>query len=129
MKDLSNLIFAGAAAGFGGAYGSILMFVVLIAFMYFFMIRPQKKQNDERMKMINQLKKGDKVILVDGLHAKIDSIDDEKKTIVVDADGIYLTFSRIAVRQVIPAETAAKPVAEKPAEKADAEKSETKEDK
>ncbi len=124
---MSNLIFAGAAAGFGGAYGSILMFVVLIAFMYFFMIRPQKKQNDARMKMINQLKKGDKVILVDGLHAKIDSINDEKKTIVVDADGIYLTFSRIAVREVIPAETETKP--ETTEKSADSEKSETKEDK
>lgn len=40
--------------------------------------------------------------MVDGLHAKIDSINTKDQTVVVDADGIYLTFSRMAVRQILP---------------------------
>lgn len=67
------------------------------------MVRPQKKQQQKRMQMMDQLKKGDKVILVDGLHGKVDSINDQDKTVVIDADGIYLTFSRLAIRQVLPA--------------------------
>ena len=70
--------------------------------MYFGMIRPQKKQQQKRMQMMDQLKKGDKVILVDGLHGKVDSINDKDNTVVIDADGIYLTFSRMAIRQVLP---------------------------
>lgn len=79
-------------------------FIVLMGvFIYFGMIRPQKKQQQKRQQMMNQLKKGDQVVLIDGLHGKIDSIDENNHTVVVDADGIYLTFSRMAVRQIIPA--------------------------
>lgn len=75
---------------------------------------------------MNQLKKGDQVVMVDGLHGKIDSINDEDKTVVLDADGIYLTFSRMAVRQVIPAK--AEPVkAEAAEEKATPAKTESEE--
>ena len=97
------------------------------------MIRPQKKQQQQRMQMMDKLKKGDEVILVDGLHGKVDKINSDK-TIVVDADGIYLTFERMAVRRVIQvdapatpaAETKAEAPAEKPEEKADETKKEDK---
>ena len=91
----------------------IILFIILIGFTYFGMIRPQKKQQQQRLQMMDKLKKGDEVILVDGLHAKIDKINSDK-TVVVDADGIYLTFERMAIRRVLPA--AAKPAA--PAEAA-----------
>lgn len=100
------------------------------------MIKPQKKQQQKKMEMMNELKKGDNVIMIDGLHGKIDSVNSKDKTIVLDADGIYLTFSRMAVQQIIPAapeakeaapaketraedksiEPAAKPAQEKPAD-------------
>lgn len=83
----------------------IVIFIVLIAFSYFTMIRPQKKQQQKRMEMMNELKPGDRVVLVDGLHGKIDAINKDDNTVVVDADGIFLTFNRMAIRQVLPAET------------------------
>lgn len=67
------------------------------------MIKPQKKQQQKKMEMMNELKKGDNVIMIDGLHGKVDSVNSKDKTIVLDADGIYLTFSRMAVQQIIPA--------------------------
>ncbi|EEU20465.1 preprotein translocase subunit YajC [Lactobacillus mulieris] len=97
-----NISFMAAAAGFG-SYSTILMMVVLVGFTYFFMIKPQKKRQQQAMDMLSKLKKGDKVILVSGLHAKIDSVNDKNKTVVVDADGIFLTFSKMAVRQVVEA--------------------------
>ncbi len=112
-----NTLFLAAQAGgaAGGNMMMILMIIVLGAVTYFGMIRPQKKQQQRRMQMMDQLKKGDQVVLVDGLHAKIDSINSKDKTVVVDADGIYLTFSRMAVRQIIPSSSAAAAPA-KPAE-------------
>ncbi len=109
-----------AAAGFG-SYSTIIMMIVLVGFTYFFMIKPQKKRQQQAMDMLSKLKKGDKVILVSGLHAKIDSVNDKDKTVVVDADGIFLTFSKMAVRQVVesapkqevnPAETEEKAASE-----------------
>lgn len=107
MKILNTLLLAQAAPAQGGS--SMIMWIgiiVIFVFMYFTMIRPQKKQQQARMKMMSELKKGDRVIMMGGLHGKIDSINDEDKTVVLDADGIYLTFSRAAVRQVLPANPA-----------------------
>lgn len=100
---MNTLFLAAQGGAAGGNMMMIVMLIILGAFMYFGMIRPQKKQQQKRMKMIDQLKKGDQVVLVDGLHAKIDSVNDKDKTVVVDADGVYLTFSRMAVRQITSA--------------------------
>lgn len=107
--------------------------VIMFALMYFTMIKPQRKQQQKKMEMMNELKKGDNVVMIDGLHGKVDSVNSKDKTIVLDADGIYLTFSRMAVQQIIPtapetepaketsteekpAEPAAKPVQKEPAD-------------
>lgn len=84
------------------------------------MIKPQRKQQQKKMEMMNELKKGDNVVMIDGLHGKVDSVNSKDKTIVLDADGIYLTFSRMAVQQIIPAAPEAEetPAEEKPAEPA-----------
>lgn len=112
MEILNTLFLAASGAAQGNNIMMIILFIVLIGFTYFGMIRPQKKQQQKRMQMMDKLKKGDKVILVDGLHAKVDSINAKDQTVVVDADGIYLTFSRMAIRQIIPstAETEEKTV-------------------
>lgn len=99
---MDTLLLA-ANNGGGSNMMIIITFVLIIALTYFMMIKPQKKQQQKKAEMMNQLKKGDNVILIDGLHGKIDSVNTEDKTVVVDADGIYLTFSRMAVQQIIPA--------------------------
>ncbi|WEV70463.1 preprotein translocase subunit YajC [Lactobacillus sp. ESL0785] len=96
-----NTLFLAATGG--NSMWMIILLVIMFALMYFTMIKPQKKQQQKKMEMMNQLKKGDSVILIDGLHAKIDSVNTKDKTVVVDADGIYLTFSRMAVQQILPA--------------------------
>lgn len=115
MKDLNTVFLANAGGAAGNNWMMIILFIILIGFTYFGMIRPQKKQQQQRLQMMDKLKKGDGVVLVDGLHAKVDKINSDK-TIVVDADGIYLTFERMAVRRVIPA---AAPVEENDAPAAD----------
>ena len=116
---MNTVFLANAGGAAGNNWMMIILFIILIGFTYFGMIRPQKKQQQQRLQMMDKLKKGDEVILVDGLHAKIDKINSDKP-VVVDADGIYLTFERMAIRRVLPA--AAKPAAPveaaKPAEPA-----------
>lgn len=95
----------------GGIGSSVILLVVMFAFMYFGMMRPQKKQQQKRMEMLHSLKKGQKVVTIGGLHAVIDRIDEAKQTVDLDAEGVILTFNLSAVRNV---ETAA-PAAAKPA--------------
>ncbi|MBD5429977.1 preprotein translocase subunit YajC [Lactobacillus sp.] len=98
-----NIFMLAQAAGGNNSMMMIIILIALFAFSYFAMIRPQKKQQQKRMEMMNELKAGDRVVLVDGLHGKIDSINKDDNTVVVDANGIFLTFSRMAIRQVLPA--------------------------
>lgn len=122
---MNTFALAAANNGAGSSIFMLVMLAVLFAFTYFTMIKPQKKQQQQRQEMMNQLKKGDSVEMVDGLRGKIDSINDADKTIVLDADGIYLTFSRLAVRTVLKQADANEAEAAKPAE----EKTEEAEDK
>lgn len=89
-----------AAANNSGSYSIIIIIALMFVLMYFMMYRPQKKQQQERQKMLNQIKVGDPVITIGGLHGVIDSMNDADKTVVLDCDGIYLTFSRSAIRGV-----------------------------
>lgn len=131
---MNTLFLASNAGAAGGSNMMMLVMLIIIGvlFMYFGMIRPQKKQQQKRMEMMDSLKKGDRVILVDGLHGKVDSINDKDKTVVIDADGIYLTFSRMAIRQILPGtDTEAAPVkaeekSEAPSENKTAETTEEK---
>lgn len=128
-----NTFVLATSKGSGNSIFMIIVLIVLFAFTYFTMIKPQKKQQQQRQEMMNQLKPGDSVEMVDGLRGKIDSINDADKTVVLDADGIYLTFSRLAVRNVLaPAsveDSSAKEIndTDENSEKSEEKESETKE--
>ena len=41
---------------------------------------------------------------IGGLYGTVDEVDTEKRTIVLDVDGVYLTFELAAIKIVLPAE-------------------------
>jgi preprotein translocase subunit YajC len=53
------------------AWVSFMPMLVMIAVFYFLLIRPQMKQKNERQKMIDSLKKGDKIVTQGGMIATI----------------------------------------------------------
>ncbi len=66
------------------------------AVMYFFMIRPQQKKQKDQKKFIEELKKGDAVVTIGGLHGKIHEMDDLTVTLEVDR-GTKLKFDRASI--------------------------------
>ena len=82
-------------------YQMIIMFVVM-AGLIFYMNRTQKKQAEKRMESLNKLQKGYEVITIGGLYGTVDEVDTEKGTIVLDVDGVYLTFELTAIKTVLP---------------------------
>ncbi|MFB9770158.1 preprotein translocase subunit YajC [Lactiplantibacillus modestisalitolerans] len=101
-----------------GQMTSIIFIVVMFAFLYFFMIRPQKKQQQKHQQMLKQISRGDKVTTIGRLHGVVDEVNEADKTVTLDCDGIYLVFDLSAVARVTPKEGAA---AAKPAEPATSE--------
>lgn len=80
-----------------GTLGPILLMFVLF---YFLLIRPQQKRQKAVQQMQNELKKGDKIVTIGGLHGIVDSVD-EGKIIIKCGDGSRLTFDRNSVREVV----------------------------
>ena len=50
---------------------SVIPFVLIIGIFWLFIIRPQNKKQKETEKMINALKKGDKVVTIGGIHGVV----------------------------------------------------------
>ena len=82
-------------------YQMIIMFVVM-AGLIFYMNRTQKKQAEKRMESLNKLQKGYEVITIGSLDGTVDEVDTEKRTVVLDVDGVYLTFELTAIKTVLP---------------------------
>ena len=82
-------------------YTFLIILVAMLGLM-FFMQRSQKKQAQKRMESLNKLQKGYEVITIGGLYGTVDEVDTEKKTIVLDVDGVYLTFELAAIKTVLP---------------------------
>ncbi len=80
---------------------AFLPFIVLMGIMYFLMIRPQKKQQETKLNMLNNLKPGDHIITIGGLHGVVDEVNHTKGIAVIDCEGVYLTFNLPAIAQVV----------------------------
>ena len=75
----------------------VLMFVVL----YFVMIRPQMKRQQEHKAMIEAVAKGDEIVTAGGFLGKVSKIGDTYIGVEL-ADGLEVQMQRTAVVQVLP---------------------------
>lgn len=70
----------------GSSWSMWVMLILIFVVMWFFMIRPQRKQQKELEKFRNALKKGDKVVTIGGIYGTVDEIKDRTVLIKVDGD-------------------------------------------
>ena len=84
----------------GGSWITIGMLVLLFGAMYFFMIRPQKKQEKETNAMRNSLQVGDEITTIGGIIGKIVSIKEETIMIETGHDRTKIRLLKSAVRNV-----------------------------
>ena len=91
-----NSILLQAGNGSGGGSFQILFFVAIAAIFYFFMIRPQQKKQKDQKQFIQEVKKGDQVVTIGGIHGKVISVND--MTIILEVDrGAKITFEKSSV--------------------------------
>ena len=83
-----------------GQYSSIIVIVLMFVALYFFMIRPQKKQEKAVNDMRNNLQVGDEITTIGGVIGKIVSIKEETITIETSHDRTKIRFLKSAVRCV-----------------------------
>ena len=69
--------------GAGGMLGSLVPLVLIFVVFYFLLIRPQQKRAKEQKNMIDNLKKGDKIITSGGIYGIIESVGTNTVTIKI----------------------------------------------
>jgi len=83
-----------------GSFFSIGMIVLLFVFLYFFMIRPQKKQEKKDAEMRDALEVGDEVTTIGGIIGKVVSIKDQTFVLETTKDKTKIRFLKGAIRSV-----------------------------
>lgn len=76
-----------------------LPIIIMFVAMWFILIRPAQKRQKATVAMQNDLKRGDRVVTVGGLHGEVDAIEDTVVYLKVD-DGTRLKFERQAIGRV-----------------------------
>jgi preprotein translocase YajC subunit len=87
-----------AAAQQGGAWMMPVMLIGLIGFMYLVMIRPQKKEQQKRQAMLGEMKVGEQVVTIGGLHGTIVRKGEAEVGLEI-ASGITVTFNLGAIHE------------------------------
>ncbi len=94
------LILAQAQQPQGGGLGFFLPVIIIMALMYFVMIRPQRRMQKEQQAMRDAMKIGDKVITESGIHGIITGLKDKTASIKI-AEGVSVKFERRAIGAVV----------------------------
>lgn len=99
-----NFLLDGAQNGSqptdNGIWTTVIMIAVLFIFLYFFMIRPQKKQERKDAEMRDSLAVGDEVTTIGGIIGKVVSIKGETFVLETTKEKTKIRFLKGAVRSV-----------------------------
>lgn len=100
MNLYSPILMAGGGQGGGGGLVQLGFFGLIFLIMYLLLIRPQRKKQKEHEALLNDLKKGDKVVTSSGMFGVVFAIDDKRNIVVLKTGEIKLEFlkSSIAAR-------------------------------
>jgi preprotein translocase subunit YajC len=92
----------------GSPYGSLvgmLPFVFIFIIFYYMMIRPQRRRQQEQVRLISALKTGDRVVTGSGIHGLISNVK-ETTVILKVADNVKIEIEKSAVVNVVKSEPA-----------------------
>jgi preprotein translocase subunit YajC len=78
---------------------TFLPIVAIVAIFYFLIIRPQNKKQKETQRMLSNLKKGDRIVTIGGIHGVIQSVRETSVILRVD-ENCKLEFTRSAIASV-----------------------------
>lgn len=109
MENFLGFLLGAGAAGAPASGDATSITPTLITFgliavvFYFFLIRPQSQRQKKTKQMLEQLKRGDRVVTIGGIRGAIHSMKDELVVIKVDSD-TTIEFTRNAIASVVNSE-------------------------
>jgi len=74
----------------------ILFLVLIFAAMYFFMIKPQRKRQKEQQELVQELRRGDKVVTTGGIYGQIENVSQDTVVLRIES-GATMKVARISI--------------------------------
>lgn len=100
IHDYVVLMAPQGGEGGGSMISTLVMFSLIILIFYFMILRPQQKRQKERQKLLEGVKKGDKITTIGGIHASVIGLED--KTVLIQiADNVKVKIDKAAISNVI----------------------------
>lgn len=90
-------LFYTAEAGAAGMGSLLIPLVVMVALMYFLMIRPENKRKKQAEEMRSSLKKGDQITTIGGIVGRIVHVADDNIVIETSDDRVRMELTKWAV--------------------------------
>jgi len=78
----------------------LLPFILIIAVFYFLILRPQQKRQKERAKLLEGVKKGDKIITSGGFHGTVEGVEDDSVLVKI-ADNVKVKMDKSAIGTIV----------------------------
>ncbi len=82
----------------GGSFSMIIMMAVLFAAMYFFTIRPQKKQQKMEQELRENTQIGDEITTIGGICGRVVSVKDDTIVLETGSDRVKIKFKKYAIQ-------------------------------
>ena len=91
------LFYTAAGAEGAAGLGIFLPLILMLAMLYFLMIRPESKRKKQAEEMRSSLKKGDQITTIGGIVGKIVQVTDENIVIETSDDRVRMELTKWAV--------------------------------
>ena len=91
-----HFLTADPAAGMGS---TMIMLVLMLALMYFMLIRPENKRKKEAEQMRAALKAGDNVTTIGGITGTVVDVKEDKFVLETSADRVRIEFAKFALSE------------------------------
>ena len=91
------LFYTATGAEGSAGLGIFLPLILMLAMLYFLMIRPENKRKKQAEEMRNSLKKGDQITTIGGIIGKIVQVTDETIIIETSDDRVRMELAKWAV--------------------------------
>ncbi len=91
-----HFLTADPAAGMGS---TMIMLVMMLALMYFMLIRPENKRKKEAEQMRASLKAGDNITTIGGITGTVVDVKEDKFVLETSADRVRIEFAKFALSE------------------------------
>jgi len=97
MYQLTSIFLMTPDPKGGGSSMTLIFMLGMIVIFYFFMIRPQAKKAKQQKQFVNDMKKGDKIVTIAGIHGTINKINEDGTIQLEISPGSYIKIEKSTI--------------------------------